>query len=77
MIVELEKTGYTASESHPFISICAVIANNNSGCAVEFQFEVMLKVNATTEGEKIHLLPASFYYFIIVCLVAIVRKLPV
>ena len=70
MIVELEETGYTASESHPLIIICAVITDNSSDCAVEFQFEVMLTVNATTEGEKtlLAIYQIRFFSFVIVCL---------
>ncbi|CAI8038709.1 hypothetical protein GBAR_LOCUS21581, partial [Geodia barretti] len=60
VIVELEKTGYTASESHPLIIICAVITDNSSDCAVEFQFEVMLTVNATTEDFSETQLPLVF-----------------
>ena len=53
VLVELEEAGYTASESDPYVNICAIITNNNSEhCAVEYGFQVILKVNATAEGKR-------------------------
>ena len=53
VLVELEEAGYIGSESYPSVDICAIITNNNSEhCAVEYGFQVILKVIATAEGKR-------------------------